>query len=213
MDLSEVLARRRMTRSFRGESVDHDLLDALCAEALRAPTAGNCAGVRMSTVSRDLVGQYFDVATDLEWRATSRRYAGLARAGALVLVTSRPQDYFARYAQLDKASSGLAQRDNWSIPYWHTDAAMATMALLLLLEEQGLAATLWGNFRHDADVLRWAAIDDEELFATVLIGVADGEDYPSRSLQQPVPARSQRVRRVAGDVPRRGDVDANLGEG
>jgi nitroreductase len=175
VDLSELLARRRMTRSFSGDPVDQDLLDSLCAEALRAPTAGNCAGVRMSTVAHEHVG-------------------------GVVLVTSRPQDYFMRYAKADKASSGLAQRENWHVPYWHADAAMAAMALLLLLEERGFAATLWGNFRHDADVLRWAQIDDEELFATVLIGVSDGNDYPSNSLDQPVPTRSQRVRRVGENL-------------
>ena len=82
MNLSELLARRRMTRSFRGDPVDQDLLDSLCAEALRAPTAGNCAGVRMSTVAAADVGGYLAVATDEPWRATSRRYEGLARAGA-----------------------------------------------------------------------------------------------------------------------------------
>ena len=186
-----------MTRSFSGEAVDADLLHGLCAEALRAPTAGNCAGVRMSIVAHEQVSQYLDVATDPGWRATSRRYEGLCRAGGVVIVTSRPQDYFARYALDDKAASGLAQRENWTVPYWHTDAAMATMALLLLLEERALAATLWGNFRHDAEVLRWAGLENEELFATVLLGVSDGRDHPSSSLELPVATRAQRVRRVA----------------
>lgn len=185
-----------MTRSFRGDPVDQDHLDGLCAEALRAPTAGNCAGVRMSTVAQEHVGEYLEVATDQEWRTTSRRYEGLARAGAVVVVTSRPQDYFARYAREDKSSSGLDQRENWHVPYWHTDAAMATMALLLLLEECGLGATLWGNFRRDLEVLRWARIEDEELFATVLVGVPDGNDFPSASLKQSAPTRAQRIRRV-----------------
>jgi nitroreductase len=200
VDLTELLARRRMTRSFRGDAVDQDLLDSLCAEALRAPTAGNCAGVRMSTVARDLVGQYVAVATDPQWRATNRRYEGLARAGAVVIVTSRPQDYLTRYAKDDKASSGLEHRENWNVPYWHTDAAMATMALLLLLEERSLGATLWGNFRHDADVMEWAQIDEEELFATVLVGVGDAADHRSTSLEYPVPPRSQRVRRIEGTL-------------
>ena len=157
----------------------------------------------MSTVAAADVGGYLAVATDEPWRATSRRYAGLARAGAVVIVTSRPQDYLSRYAAPDKASSGLEQRENWLVPYWHTDAAMATMALLLLLEERGLAATLWGNFRHGDDVLRWAQIDDEELFATVLIGVSDSIHHPSKSLGLRVPTRTQRVRRVGSNLGQR----------
>lgn len=185
-----------MVRSFDATPVDRDWLDERCADALRAPTAGNSAGVRMYTLGRDLVGDFFDVATDEQWRATSRRAAGLARAGAAVLVTSRPADYLERYAQSDKSGSGLAERSAWTVPYWHTDAAMATMALLLLLEEGGWQAALWGNFRNDDDVLAWAGIDDEELFATVLVGRDDGLDVASTSLERDVPARSQRVRRV-----------------
>jgi hypothetical protein len=65
-------------------------------------------------------------------------------------VTSRRGEYVARYAEADKRSSGLDDESNWPIPYWHTDAAMATMALLLLLiEESGWQAALWGNFRHE----------------------------------------------------------------
>jgi hypothetical protein len=73
---------------------------------------------------------------------------------------------------------------------------MATMALLLLIEESGWQATMWGNFRNSVPVLTWARIDDEELFATVLVGRADGADVPSASLDRDVPSRASRVRRV-----------------
>lgn len=185
-----------MTRSFLDAPVDQDVLDRLCAEALRAPTAGHSVGVRMTTLAGDHVAQYFECATDPHWRASSARFEGLARAGAAVLVTSRPQDYFARYGEPDKAASGLADPDAWVVPYWHTDAAMATMALLLLLEEREFGAVLWGNFRHDARVLEWAGLADEMLFASVLVGVPDPQDRPSNSVSRPVPPRAARVRRV-----------------
>src|ERR1019366_8333861 len=121
---------------------------------------------------------------------------GLQRAGGVVLVTARVQDYLARYAEADKADAGLSARSSWPLPYWHTDAAMATMALLLLLEEGGWQATLWGNFRHADAVLAWAHASDEELFATVLIGRADGNDTPSSSLRRESLARALRVTRV-----------------
>ena len=185
-----------MVRAFDATPVPQSWLDDICSESLWAPTAGNSAGVRMYTFGVAQVSEYFDVATDEEWRLTARRAPGLARAGGGVLVTSRPQDYTARYSEADKEHSGLTNRAAWTIPYWHTDAAMATMTLLLLIEEAGWQATLWGNFRHDQAVLAWAGAHDEELFATVLIGRGDRDDTPSASLRRSVPPRRERVRRV-----------------
>ena len=74
---------------------------------------------------------------------------------------------------------------------------MAAMALLLLIEESGWQAALWGNFRHEAEILRWAGVEDEDLFATVLIGKSDGNDVASASLRRAVPSRASRVREVA----------------
>ena len=185
-----------MVRSFDATPVDPDWLDTLCATSMWAPTAGNSAGVRMHTIPQPILPEYLAVATDEQWRRQSRRFEGLSRAGAAVLVTSRPRDYVLRYGEVDKAGSGLDEASAWPIPYWHTDAAMATMALLLLIEEGGYAATMWGNFRHEAEVLEWAGIEDEALFATVLVGRADGRDEVSSSLARDVPSRVKRVRRV-----------------
>ena len=182
-----------MVRSFTGEPVSVDALRPLCEEALRAPTAGNSAGVRLHIVSGDHVPDFFSVATDESWREQSRRYPGLSRAGAVVLVSSRPQDYEARYRAPDKAASGLGTRDAWPLPYWHGDAAMATMALLLLLEEAGLGATIWGAFRHAEEIATWAGLEEEVLYASVLLGWPDGLDERSASLTRPVPPRAERV--------------------
>ncbi len=185
-----------MTRSFDGTAIDEAVLDDLCATALWSPTAGNSAGVRLSTLGQQYVKTYLEVATDESWRERSRRAEGLARAGGLVLVTSRVRDYLDRYGEADKAASGLATRSAWPVPYWHADAAMATMALLLLLEEAGWQTTLWGNFRHGDEVLRWVGLSDEELFATVFVGHGDGNDLASNSLGREVPPRHERVRRL-----------------
>jgi nitroreductase len=185
-----------MTRSFDGTAVDETWLDGLCATALWAPTAGNSAGVRFYTLGPSYLDTYLEIATDAEWRERSRRYEGLRRAGGLVLVTARVSEYLQRYGEVDKAESSLSEESAWPLPYWHTDAAMATMALLLLLEEGGWQAALWGNFRHGDAVLKWLDIRDEELFATVFIGRSDGNDPPSASLARPIPSRQARVKRV-----------------
>jgi hypothetical protein len=196
MDLRELLSRRRMVRSFDATPVDPAWLEQLCLDALRAPTAGNAAGVRMRVVSPERLEEYFAVATDESWRSSSSRFPGLARAGGAVLVSARVEDYLTRYAEPDKAASGLADRDAWPVPYWYVDAAMATMALLLLIEESAWQATIWGNFRHSARVLEWAGAGDEALVATVLVGRADGADSPTTSSNRDVAPRRERVTRI-----------------
>ena len=186
-----------MTRSFSGAALDHDLLDDLCASALWAPTAGNSAGVRMTTTTGEGVARFLETATDPEWRATSPRATGISRAGGVVVVTSRPQDYLTRYGEPDKRGAGLDEESGWAVPYWHTDAAMATMALLLLVEERGLGAVLWGNFRHESEVLELIGAPDERVFAHVLIGHPDEHDERSTSLSRPTPPRQDRVRRFS----------------
>jgi nitroreductase len=185
-----------MTRSFDGTPVDESWLDKICAQALWAPTAGNSAGVRLYTLGAQYVEAYFENATDEAWRERARRSEGLRRAGGIVLVTTRVQDYLARYGEDDKTHSGLSERSAWPVPYWHTDAAMATMALLLLIDESGWQSTLWGSFRNADAVLQWAGVKDEELFGAVLIGRGDGADESSSSLRRAVPSRSARVRRL-----------------
>jgi Nitroreductase family len=196
VELRELLAQRRMTRSFDGTSVDEAWLDDLCAEALWAPTAGNSAGVRLYTLGAPYIDAYLEKATNAAWRQRSRRYEGLRRAGAVVLVTAKVGDYLERYGEGDKAHSALNEESAWPLPYWHTDAAMATMALLLLLEESNWQAALWGSFRNDRAVLDWAGIHDEELFASVFVGRGDGNDPRSASLARDVPTRQARVRRL-----------------
>ena len=196
MELRELLERRRMVRSFDGSAIDPAVITRLCADALWAPTAGNTAGVRMHVVANEDVAGFFEAATDEQWRASARRAPGLQRAGTVVLVSSRPADYAARYAEPDKCASGLGELEAWTIPFWHTDAAMSTMTLLLLIEEAGLSATIWGNFGRGPRIMEWAGAHDEELFASVLVGRDDGADVTSPSLARVVPERARRVSRV-----------------
>ncbi|MGH9020092.1 MAG: nitroreductase family protein, partial [Acidimicrobiales bacterium] len=186
MELRDLLARRRVVRSFDGTAVDPGWLEAIAAESLRAPTAGHAAGVRMHVVVAERVDDLLRAASDEEWRATSRRYLGLARAGGAVLVTARVDDYLERYREPDKAAAGLGDEDAWPVPYWYVDGAMALMALLLLVEEGGWSASIWGNFRHADRVLALVGAPDEVLVATVLVGRADGADRRSESLARAV---------------------------
>jgi nitroreductase len=140
------------------------------------------------------VAEFFDAATDETWRTRARRAAGLQQAGAVVMAFSNPTLYAERYAESDKASSGLGAIEAWPVPYWHGDAAMATMSLLLLIEEAGWSACFWGAFRG-ADTLRELVGLNEQwqLFGSILIGHAGDDDPRSASLTRTVPPRADRI--------------------
>ena len=201
VDLSALILQRRMVRSFDGSAPSHDLLAHWTQTALSAPSAGNSAGVRLVVLEADYVSKYFEVATDSTWRDSAARAPGLMRAGAVVLACSSSEIYTERYAERDKSSSGLGEVDAWPVPYWHTDASMVVMQLLLLIEDSGWSACLWGNFRHGDAVRELAQLSPAwQIFGSVLIGRADGNDQRSSSLQRSVPVRSERVMWLPGEV-------------
>jgi nitroreductase len=198
MDVARALEQRRMQRSFDGSPVDEQLVESLLVTSLRSPTAGHARGVAWRFgIGPDEVGAWFDVATDEPWRTTAARAGGLARASAVCVATCDPAAYVARYAEADKAGSGLGTGpEAWPVPYWIGDAGAACLALLLLAEERGLAACFLGAFRRDEHVRALLGLSDSELiYGTVLLGRADGRDHRSASLDRPGPTRAERVRR------------------
>ena len=183
-----------MVRSFDGTAPSHETLAQWAELALCAPTAGNSAGVRLVVIEGESVPQYFAAATDPAWRESAVRAPGLLRAGAVVAAFSCPDLYTSRYGEGDKARSGLERAVAWTVPYWHTDAAMAVMQLLLLIEHDDWSACFWGNFRNEDNVRELCRLDEGwKLFGTVLIGRNDGYDRPSASLRREVTPRTQRV--------------------
>jgi nitroreductase len=198
MDVSDAIRRRRMTRSFTGEAVDATSLDRLCDLALRAPTAGNSRGVELLILrGEDEVSTYFSCTTDARWRSRSARYAGLSRAGAVIVVLADPSAYVDRYAAEDKVASGLGEgAEAWPVPYWVGDAGAATMALLLACEEEGLGCCFLGAFRGAEQLLEAVgARRDLMVYGAVLIGKPDGADHRSASLDRPGASRAERIHR------------------
>ncbi len=183
MDLPEALRRRRMVRSFTGDPVDADVLRALLDAARRAPTAGNAQGVAfLVLVGPEETARYWEVTLPAGPGRSAFRWPGLLAAPVLVLVVGSPDAYAARYAEPDKAATGLGAADAWPVPYWFVDGGMAVMALLLGAVDAGLGASFFGLFEHERAVLdtfgvpgRWRGV------GTVALGHPGGEDEPGRS--------------------------------
>jgi nitroreductase len=190
VELSEVIRKRRMIRSFAVEPVDPELVDRLLAAALRAPSAGNTRGVAWLVLTGAETATYWEHTSTPEWReAYGRRFAGMARAPVVALSLCSPAAYVNRYGEPDKLGSGLGPTElgeggeaAWPVPFWFGDAAFSTMLLLLGAVDAGLAAAFLGAFRGPGLLGALGVPDDWRLFGAVLLGRPDGHDTPSPSL-------------------------------
>ena len=198
MELDEALRRRRMVRSFSARPVDGAVLDALLDAARRAPSAGHSQGLDLVVLEGDETARYWDVTLPAE-RRRSFRWPGLLRAPVLVVAVTDPEAYVSRYAEDDKAATGLgAGAEAWPVPYWFVDAGAAVENLLLAVVAADFGACLFGPFGHEEAVRGALGVPaGRRLVATIALGHPDGgEDGPGRS--------AGRRRRSLDDVVHRG---------
>ena len=177
-----------MTRAFLPHTVESETIDRLLDRARRAPSAGNTQAVGFVVLdSTETVSAYW--ATTLGDRADGFRWQGLLQAPALVIVTVTPDAYVERYAEPDKARTGLGQDTSaWQVPYWWVDAGAVAQNLLLLAVDRGWGACLFGLFEHEPAVVERFGLDpSNRLVATVALGHAL-PDEPSRSADRSRPA-------------------------
>src|SRR5690606_27071279 len=119
----------------------------------RAPSAGHTQGWAFVVLDGDDTARYWDVTLPPERRA-GFRWPGLVTAPVLVVVLVRPDAWVERYAEDDKAATGLgAGPASWPVPYWWVDGGAAVEHLLLGAVDAGLGACFFGCFDHEQAVL------------------------------------------------------------
>jgi nitroreductase len=196
MRVGEAVRARRMVRAFTPEPLAPAVVDGLIDLARRAPSAGNSQGMAYVVLDGpEQTARYWDITLPRDRRA-SFRWPGLVTAPALIVVLVRPEAWVERYAEADKATTGLgAGAGDWPVPYWWVDAGMAVEHLLLGAVDAGLAACLFGLFEHEAAVLAalgvppgWRGV------GTVALG-HPGPDEPGRSSARPRPPLAEVVHR------------------
>lgn len=204
MDLADALTQRRSCRTYLRDPIAEEVLGRVLAVSRRGPTAGNSWGIELLVLSgADQTARYWDVTLpggpgpDGARRA-GFQWPGLLAAPTLVIPTVRPGAYVERYAEPDKAATGLgAGTDAWPVPYWWVDAGAAVMAMLLAATAEGLGSVLFGTFGAAAAVSAEFGIPaTHELVGCIALGHADpAGDRPSASLRRSRPPLGEIVHR------------------
>lgn len=106
MELSEVVRRRRMCRSFTDRAVDPATVDTLLGQARRAPSAGHTQGWAWLVLDDpDSTRRFWELDADPAWLAAPSQ-PGLLAAPVILVPWSNPGAYAERYREADKAAHG-----------------------------------------------------------------------------------------------------------
>jgi nitroreductase len=197
VEFGDLLQQRRMVRAFDGRPIAPDVLERILDAAQRAPSAGNSQGWGFVVLEGPDTSRFWDV-TLPEARRTAFKFPKLLDAPVIVLPLADKLTYLSRYAEPDKAHTGLAEEDRWPVPYWQIDTAFAAMLLLLAAEDEGLGALFFGVFRDSARLLSELGVPDHlDLIGAIALGHrAEGDQVAGRS--------ADRDRRPLEDVVHRG---------
>lgn len=143
MEFQDVVRRRKMIRDYAETPVDPRIVDRALHNATRAPSAGFSQGWGFLVLDQpDDVRRFWTATTDAG-ADPDAWLTGMMRAPVLVLPCSSKAAYLKRYAQPDK---GWTDEDEtrWPVPYWHIDAAMASLLILQTVVDEGLGACFFG---------------------------------------------------------------------
>jgi nitroreductase len=174
-----------MTRRFQPTPIPQEQLQELLDLARRAPSAGYSQGVHFLALTGEALARFWRTTGADEWFAHVQGDAvpgGVLDAPVVVLPLADPVAYTSRYSEGDKAGHGLELAENWEVPFWITDAAMAVQNLLLLAQDRGLGALYFGIFRNAPVALDELGVPAHVLqVGAVALGLRAADDEVSGS--------------------------------
>ena len=178
MDFSEVIRRQRMTRRFEQRPIDRALLDSILSTGQKAPSAGYAQGVSLVLLEGEQTNTF--------WRCVDplgRRKAE-TRPPVIVIPGYDKQAYLDRYAEPDKAASGLGVEGKWPVPFWIVDTSFAAMMVMLAATAAGLGCWFFGIFTGEGELLEELGVKDFEPIGAIGLGYPAERQLRSPSLRR-----------------------------
>lgn len=175
-----------MVRAFRSEPLAPAVLDRVLDAGRRAPSAGFSQGLDLVVLQgAEQTAGYWDLTLPDPAARARFRWQGLLDAPVLVIPVVDPAAYADRYAEADKAATGLGEVAAWSVPFWWVDGGAATQNVLLAAVDEGLGALLFGLFDRERAVLDALGVPaGHRAVGTIALG-HPAPDEPGRSSTRP----------------------------
>jgi nitroreductase len=199
MEFQEVVRRRRMVRDYSDEPVDSGVIDLALANAVRAPSAGFSQGWAFLVLDTPGDVRRFWEATVDDIDQPDSWLAGMLKAPVVILPCSSKLAYLHRYAEEDKGWTDLDEK-RWPMPFWHMDAAMASLLILQTATDARLGSCFIGIPPDKESAVRaeFGIPDDYEPVGMIAIGHRAAGEKPSGS-------PTTRQRRDLGELVHRGN--------
>jgi nitroreductase len=137
MEFQDVVRRRRMIREYAETPVDPAFVDRALANAVRAPSAGFSQGWAFLVLDQPAGIEKFWEVTTTPGELPDSWLRGMTKAPVVIVPCSSKAAYLNRYAEPDKGWTDLDEA-RWPVPFWHMDAAMASLLILLTAVDAGL---------------------------------------------------------------------------
>jgi nitroreductase len=198
MEFQEVVRRRRMVRDYSTDPVDPAVVDRALANAVRAPSAGFSQGWAFLVLDTPGDVRRFWEATVDDIEQPDSWLAGMLKAPVVILPCSSRLTYLRRYAEEDKGWTDLDEK-RWPMPFWHMDAAMASLLILQTATDAGLGSCFIGIPPDKESAVRteFGIPEDHDAVGMIAIGHrADGE--------RPSGSPTTKRRRDLGELVHRG---------
>jgi nitroreductase len=183
VELREVVRRRRMVRKFEQKPIPEDVLRRVLEPARHAPSAGFSQGFDFVVLtSPDELEWFYSTTDDPEDPESFPGREPSTAPACIVLPYENKRMYLERYSQPDKIEFGMDREENWPVPFWTVDAAMAMLLILLAAVDEGLGAWYFGITRGEDELQRALGVPAGcKLLGVIALGYPSPEDKPRGS--------------------------------
>jgi FMN reductase [NAD(P)H] len=144
VEFRDILARRRMHRSFLPEPIPQEQIERIAGVIRRAPSGGFSQGSSIVVVTDD--ERRHEIAAAFGDEHYSRDGHNFIDEAPVHMVISADESlYHARYNEADKLQATGGVEVPWPVPYWFVDAGALMMLVLAAAIDEGLASAFIGH--------------------------------------------------------------------